>query len=86
MCLIVNFLLLYFFLFLYEQTHWFSLLSCKILTLLLNFKVEICGTSWTYNPALLTKVASGTDSPSIGASAGGEILIVIIIVIIVINL
>lgn len=37
-----------------------------------DLKVEICGTSWTYNPALLTKVASGTDSPSIGASAGAE--------------
>lgn len=37
------------------------------------FQVEICGTSWTYNPALVTKVASGTESPSVGASAGGEI-------------
>lgn len=37
------------------------------------FQVEICGTSWTYNPALVAKVASGTESPSVGASAGGEI-------------
>ena len=41
--------------------------SCFVL-----FQVEICGTSWTYNPALVTKVASGTESPSVGASAGGE--------------
>ena len=38
-----------------------------------SFQVEICGTSWTYNPTLVTKVASGTESPSVGASAGGEI-------------
>ncbi|XP_068679361.1 E3 ubiquitin-protein ligase MIB1-like [Montipora capricornis] len=37
-----------------------------------DLKVEICGTSWTYNPALVTKVASGTDSPSVGTSAGAE--------------
>ena len=72
----MNFLLLYFVLFSFEQTHSFSLLCCKISTPLMHFKVEICGTSWTYNPALLTKVASGTDSPSIGASAGGKFVIV----------
>lgn len=37
-----------------------------------DLKVEICGTSWTYNPALVTKVASGTESPSVGTSAGAE--------------
>lgn len=34
-------------------------------------QVEICGTSWTYNPVLVTKVASTTDPSSLGASAGG---------------
>lgn len=37
-----------------------------------DLKVEICGTSWTYNPILVTKVASTTDSSSLGASAGAE--------------
>lgn len=34
-------------------------------------QVEICGTSWTYNPVLVTKVASTTDPSTLGASAGG---------------
>ncbi len=32
-------------------------------------KVEVCGTSWTYNPAAVTKVASDGSIP--GASSGG---------------
>lgn len=36
-----------------------------------DLKVEVCGTSWTYNPAAVTKVSS--DGGAIpGASSGGE--------------
>ncbi len=35
-----------------------------------DLKVEVCGTSWTYNPAAVTKVASDGSIP--GASSGGE--------------
>lgn len=34
-----------------------------------DLKVEVCGTSWTYNPAAVTKVASDGSIP--GASSGG---------------
>ena len=33
-----------------------------------DLKVEVCGTSWTYNPAAVTKVASDGSIP--GASSG----------------
>lgn len=35
-----------------------------------DLKIEVCGTSWTYNPALITKVAS-SDSAGIAFSSGG---------------
>lgn len=35
-----------------------------------DLKVEVCGTSWTYNPAAVTKVAS-SDGATIGNSSGG---------------
>ena len=35
-----------------------------------DLKVEVCGTSWTYNPAAVTKVASDGSIP--GASSGGK--------------
>ena len=34
-----------------------------------DLKVEVCGTSWTYNPLAVTKVASDGSIP--GASSGG---------------
>ena len=34
-----------------------------------DLKVEVCGTSWTYNPVAVTKVASDGSIP--GASSGG---------------
>jgi E3 ubiquitin-protein ligase mind-bomb len=34
-----------------------------------DLKVEVCGTSWTYNPAAVTKVASA-DGAAVGNSAG----------------
>lgn len=34
-----------------------------------DLKVEVCGTSWTYNPAAVTKVAS-SDGAAIGNSSG----------------
>lgn len=36
-----------------------------------DLKVEVCGTSWTYNPSAVTKVAS-SDGAAIGNSSGGE--------------
>lgn len=36
-----------------------------------DLKVEVCGTSWTYNPAAVTKVASDGAVP--GAASGGKI-------------
>ena len=36
-----------------------------------DLKVEVCGTSWTYNPAAVTKIASDGSLP--GASNGGNI-------------
>lgn len=36
-----------------------------------DLKVEVCGTSWTYNPSAVTKVASA-DGAAIGCSSGGE--------------
>lgn len=33
--------------------------------------MEVCGTSWTYNPAAVTKVAS-SDGTAVGSSSGGE--------------
>ena len=35
-----------------------------------DLKVEVCGTSWTYNPAAVTKIASDGSLP--GASNGGN--------------
>ncbi|XP_048582357.1 E3 ubiquitin-protein ligase MIB1-like [Nematostella vectensis] len=35
-----------------------------------DLKVEICGTSWTYNPACVTKVASTGDNANLGAATG----------------
>ena len=35
-----------------------------------DLKVEVCGTSWTYNPLAVTKVASDGSIP--GASSGGK--------------
>ncbi len=35
-----------------------------------DLKVEVCGTSWTYNPAAVTKIASDGSLP--GASNGGK--------------
>ena len=35
-----------------------------------DLKVEVCGTSWTYNPAAVTKVASA-DGTAVGNSSGG---------------
>lgn len=35
-----------------------------------DLKVEVCGTSWTYNPAAVTKVASDGAVP--GAASGGN--------------
>ena len=36
-----------------------------------DLKVEVCGTSWTYNPSAVTKVAS-SDGASFGDSSGGK--------------
>ena len=36
-----------------------------------DLKVEVCGTSWTYNPAAVTKVAS-SDGAAVGNSSGGR--------------
>ncbi|XP_067677818.1 E3 ubiquitin-protein ligase MIB1-like isoform X1 [Haliotis asinina] len=36
-----------------------------------DLKVEVCGTSWTYNPSAVTKVASA-DGAAIGCSSGGN--------------
>ena len=36
-----------------------------------DLKVEVCGTSWTYNPSAVTKVAS-SDGAAIGNSSGGR--------------
>ena len=36
-----------------------------------DLKVEVCGTSWTYNPVAVTKVASDGSIP--GASSGGTL-------------
>ena len=36
-----------------------------------DLKVEVCGTSWTYNPAAVTKVAS-SDGAAITNSSGGR--------------
>jgi E3 ubiquitin-protein ligase mind-bomb len=36
-----------------------------------DLKVEVCGTSWTYNPSAVTKVAS-SDGAAIGTSSGGN--------------
>lgn len=38
-----------------------------------DLKVEVCGTSWTYNPAAVTKVASDGAVP--GAASGGNAII-----------
>lgn len=35
-----------------------------------DLKVEVCGTSWTYNPSAVTKVAS-SDGAAISNSSGG---------------
>lgn len=35
-----------------------------------DLKVEVCGTSWTYNPAVVAKVANDGSIP--GASSGGR--------------
>lgn len=37
-----------------------------------DLKVEVCGTSWTYNPAAVTKVASDGVIPA--ASSGGMLV------------
>ena len=39
-----------------------------------DLKVEVCGTSWTYNPVAVTKVASDGSIP--GASSGGKLLLI----------
>lgn len=36
-----------------------------------DLKVEVCGTSWTYNPMAVTKVAS-SDGTAVGSSSGGR--------------
>lgn len=36
-----------------------------------DLKVDVCGTSWTYNPLAVTKVASA-DGSLAGSSSGGE--------------
>jgi len=36
-----------------------------------DLKVEVCGTSWTYNPMAVTKVAS-SDGTAVGSSSGGK--------------
>jgi len=36
-----------------------------------DLKVEVCGTSWTYNPVAVTKVAS-SDGTVPGTSSGGN--------------
>ena len=36
-----------------------------------DLKVEVCGTSWTYNPVAVTKVAS-SDGTVPGTSSGGK--------------
>ena len=36
-----------------------------------DLKVEVCGTSWTYNPSAVTKVAS-SDGAAITNSSGGK--------------
>jgi hypothetical protein len=36
-----------------------------------DLKVEVCGTSWTYNPSAVSKVASA-DGAAIGCSSGGK--------------
>ena len=38
-----------------------------------DLKVEVCGTSWTYNPVAVTKVASDGSIP--GASSGGKLFL-----------
>jgi len=38
-----------------------------------DLKVEVCGTSWTYNPMAVTKVAS-SDGTAVGSSSGGKML------------
>ena len=35
-----------------------------------DLKVEVCGTSWTYNPAAVTKVAS-SDGTAVGSNTSG---------------
>jgi len=42
-----------------------------------DLKVEVCGTSWTYNPSAVTKVAS-SDGAAIGNSSGGKMPIRIV--------
>ena len=37
-----------------------------------DLNVEVCGTSWPYNPVAVTKVASDGSIP--GASSGGKIM------------
>ena len=39
-----------------------------------DLKVEVCGTSWTYNPVAVTKVASDGSIP--GASSGGKLFLI----------
>jgi len=36
-----------------------------------DLKVEVCGTSWTYSPLAVTKVAS-SDGTAVGSSSGGK--------------
>ena len=38
-----------------------------------DLKVEVCGTSWTYNPSAVTKVAS-SDGAAITNSSGGIVV------------
>ena len=37
-----------------------------------DLKVEVCGTLWTYNPAVVAKVAS--DNAASGCAHGGELM------------
>lgn len=39
-----------------------------------DLKVEVCGTSWTYNPQAVTKVPNDSALP--GTSSGGKKLII----------
>ena len=41
-------------------------------SILLHFQVEVCGTSWTYNPLAVTKVPYENSVQSSGSGSSGE--------------